>query len=366
MRLLDRLLFFSYIKSYVFCLVSLLTLYVVVDLFTNLDDFTKGNQSLGEVLRHIGKYYSYTLPQIFNRLSEAIVLLAATFTVALLQRNNELLPLLSAGVSTRRVVLPVMIASCAMLGLSVANQELVIPQIGERLTWARDDVDGKQIIPVRGAYEPNGIHIDGRFASRIEQSITTFFVTVPERLAGRLIHLTAKKAYYIPPKEGEPRSGGWLLTETTPENLGNWNHPAIEMIDPGKFFLRVRRVDFQSLTRSKNWYVNASIAQIREELDRPESTRLAAMAVLFHMRLTRPLLGLILVALGLSVILRDQNRNVFISAGLCLVLCGIFFAAQFAAKSLGDNEYISPALAAWLPVLTFGPLAFAMYDSMHT
>ena len=44
-------------------------------------------------------------------------------------------------------------------------------------------------------------------------------------------------------------------------------------------------------------------------------------AVLFHTRLARPLVGIILVFLGLSVILRDQNRNVFISAGMCVVLC---------------------------------------------
>ena len=40
----------------------------------------------------------------------SIVLLAATFTMALVQRNNELLPLLSAGVSTRRVVRPILLA----------------------------------------------------------------------------------------------------------------------------------------------------------------------------------------------------------------------------------------------------------------
>src|SRR5439155_18461899 len=102
------------------------------------------------------------------------------------------------------------------------------------------------------------------------------------------------------------------------------------------------------------------------ELSRPDSTRLAAMAVLFHMRLSRPILGMILVVLGLAVILRDQNRNVFISAGLCLLLCGLFFAAQFACKGLGDYEYLSPALAAWLPVLVFGPFGFAMFDAIHT
>src|SRR5258707_446925 len=40
MNLLDRLLIRSYLKAYVVCLVSLLSLYVVVDLFTNVDDFT--------------------------------------------------------------------------------------------------------------------------------------------------------------------------------------------------------------------------------------------------------------------------------------------------------------------------------------
>ena len=75
------------------------------------------------------------------------------------------------------------------------------------------------------------------------------------------------------------------------------------------------------------------------------------MAVLFHQRLTRPILGMVLVVLGLSVILRDQNRNVIISSGMCLVLCGVFFASCYACKMLGDNEYVNPALAAWLPVL---------------
>jgi lipopolysaccharide export system permease protein len=90
------------------------------------------------------------------------------------------------------------------------------------------------------------------------------------------------------------------------------------------------------------------------------------MAVLFHMRFTRPIMGFILVLWGLGVILRDQNRNVFISAGMCVVLCGVFFAALFVCKSLGDNEYVSPALAAWMPVICFGPFAVVGFDAVHT
>jgi lipopolysaccharide export system permease protein len=73
-----------------------------------------------------------------------------------------------------------------------------------------------------------------------------------------------------------------------------------------------------------------------------------------------------LVLLGLSVILQDQNRNIFISAGLCLVLCAMFFGAAYAAKMLGENDMVPPALAAWLPLVIFGPYALVLFDAAHT
>ena len=51
---------------------------------------------------------------------------------------------------------------------------------------------------------------------------------------------------------------------------------------------------------------------------------------------------------------------------MCLILCAIFFAAGIICKQLGNKDYLSPALAAWLPVLFFGPLAFVMFDAIHT
>jgi lipopolysaccharide export system permease protein len=367
MRLLDRLLIRNFLRAYLVCLVSLLGLYIVVDLFTNLEDFSERHQGLGAVLQHIGAYYGFKVAQIFDRLGEAIVLMAGAFTVAWIQRHNELVPQLSAGVSTRRVVRPILLASCFMLGLSVANQEFIIARIGNRLMNDRDDPNGEKPMLVQGAFEPNDIHIEGEVASRVEGLVVRrLFVVIPPSIAGSLVSLTAKEGRYIPPGEG-PHRGGWLLTGTTPPELPTWNQPDIlEIIDPGKYFLYTQEVDFDTLTRNRTWFTYASTARLHSELSKPDSTRLAAMAVLFHTRFTRPIVGMLLVFSGLSVILRDQNRNVFLSAGLCVVLCALFFVALFVCKSLGDNEYLSPALAAWLPVLFFGPLSLALFDAVHT
>ena len=108
------------------------------------------------------------------------------------------------------------------------------------------------------------------------------------------------------------------------------------------------------------------MSELLEQLRKADSSRVATMAVFFHMRLTRPLLGMILVVMGLSIILRDQNRNVFISAGMCLSLTIVFYLTIFACQYLGKDDYISPALAAWLPVILFGPVSLVMFDAVHT
>lgn len=365
-KLLDRELVRSYLKAYAICFVSLLSLYIVIDLFTNIDDFTSRSKGLIDLTVHIFGYYSVKSSYIFDKMAEAIALLAAMFTVAWMQRNNELLPLLSAGVSTQRVVRPVLFGACLMLGLTTLNQELIFPQIADKLVLDRSDSDGENDVAMPWAYESRGIHIEGRNASRKNRVVEQFCVTIPEQLANRLVHLIAKEARYFP--KGTSEYGeGWLMTETQPRQIDDWNYPDIlQNLDDGKYFLHTSEVDFGVLTRSSKWYCYTSTYQLFEELAKPESKRLSPMAVHFHMRLTRPILGMILVFLGLSMILRDQNRNVFIAAGLCLIMCGTVFAAMFFCKFLGDHDFVPPALAAWCPVLFFGPMAFVLFDAVHT
>lgn len=367
LKLIDRQLIRSFFKGYLICLVSLLSLYVVVDLFTNMDEFGRHKDGLMETIRRAGLYYGSKITQIFDRLFEAILLMAGMFTISSMQRNNEQLPLLSAGISTQRMVAPVLFSATLMLSLMIYNQEVIIPQLGSRLNNQRDDPDGHREVIARGAYEPNGIHLVGKTALRSKKMVKNFCCTIPDKIAGILIHLEAAEAYYVPPGEGE-RTGGWELnrTITIPAafDLGGTN--VLEKIDNGKFFLHTKVIDFESITRKQKWYLLASTQDLYEDLQRPDSERLSSKAVLFHMRFTRPFLSIILVILGLSVILRDQTRNVYVNTGLCLATCAFFFLVIFATKWLGDRDIVPPALAAWLPVMFFGPLALAKFDAVHT
>jgi lipopolysaccharide export system permease protein len=357
MKLIDRALFAAFLKAYLLCLVSLLSLYIVIDLFTKLDDFAEQIHGLGPLVRHIATYYGYQSIRIFDQLCESIVLLAAMFTVVWVQRNNELIPLLSAGVPTRRMLRPVLAGATLMVGLGVANQELVIPRVADALLTDKGDLNGTKAMGVQGNYEPDGVHIEGAMASRQGLEVTPFYVALPESMTG--IHLSAKRAHYLPERKT------WLMEETVPPTLENCP-PVLESTDPGRYYLKVEEVDFDVLTRNKNWYLFAATARLRELLYRADGRPQPAIAVLFHMRLTRPILGVLLVVMGLALILRDPSRNIYVGAGLCLIMCALFFAAVFACRQLGEQEWLSPAVAAWMPVLLFGPFAFALFDAIHT
>jgi lipopolysaccharide export system permease protein len=369
MRTLDRMLFAAFLRSYIIVLVSLLTLYIVIDLFTNLDKFAD-KAGFEQMMENIARYYAVHVCQIFDRLSEAICLLAAMFTVAWMQRNNEFLPQLSAGISTHRVIRPVLIGACLVLTLGPLNQELVIPKIADDLQASKDDPDRTKEIPARGTFDSSGIHLEGGMAYRAERRVKGFHVTFPETGPTAMSYLGAEEAIYYPPGEPVPDypelSGGWVLYKTIQEDVPGGLPSALTPLGPRRYFLKVRDADFEAMTRASNWYLFASTPQLREILSRPEPSRLAPVAVLFHMRFTRPLVGILLVCFGLAIILRDQNRHVLISTGLCLVMVTMFYIAVYGCKYLGDNDLLAPPLAAWGPILLFGPVAIAYFDAMQT
>ena len=146
LTILDRQMVFNYLKAYLFCLVSLVGLFIVVDLFMNLEDFTANRKDFASIVSYVGVYYGYKSFQIFDRLCESVILLAGMFTVAWMQRNNELLPLLSAGVSTRRAVFPVLVCASAMMALVGVNQEFALPSIDIFMLENRRNPDGAREI----------------------------------------------------------------------------------------------------------------------------------------------------------------------------------------------------------------------------
>ena len=133
-KIIDRQMIRGYFKAYFVCLISLLSLYVVVDLFSNLDEFTRTDENFLAVLQHIGTYYGIQgradlRPHVRGDHPAGRDVHRGRGCSATTNRCR----CCSAGVSTRRIVLPVLLCAWSMLSLAVLNQEMIIPRIASQL-----------------------------------------------------------------------------------------------------------------------------------------------------------------------------------------------------------------------------------------
>src|SRR5262249_51351716 len=213
-RILDRQRYWSFIKAYGICYVSLVGLFIIIDAFANYDEFTKRAEGF-EILRAMARYYLVHQSLFFDYLCGVIGMMAAIFTVMWMQRNNEQLAILAAGVSTHRAIRPVLVSSVIVSGFAVANQELIMPRYAEELAKSHDD-DGERTVHVSGRYDSRGIYLHGVDADRATRSIFPFYCTIPVGIFGSMRNIKGAQATYVPPDHPTaPLKGGWLVRDAT-------------------------------------------------------------------------------------------------------------------------------------------------------
>ena len=233
-------------------------------------------------MEHIGLYYSQKSIQVFDRLCESIVLLSAMFTVAWMQRNNELLPLLSAGVSTRRAIRPVLVAGFVMLGLTVVNQEFVLPRLDGYLLDNRNDPGGEKEKNVNGAFDTgSSVHVSGKTAVR--KIWSSRILCAPFRRSGAGPS-RSKPVRHVTLQAATARADTWRLRAQPPEMPADKSFDFLSYISPGQFDLTVYDADFDLLTRQKNWSQFISTWELLREMGKTSPNKLASLAVIFHMR----------------------------------------------------------------------------------
>ena len=80
-----------------------------------------------------------------------------------------------------------------------------------------------------------------------------------------------------------------------------------------------------------------------------------------HIRFTEAINNIVMLLLGLPFIL-SRERNVKASAALCLLIVATFFVFIYVCRYMP----VDPTIAAWLPILLFGPVSVVMLDSVKT
>jgi lipopolysaccharide export system permease protein len=315
--------------------------------------------------------------------------MAAIFTVTWMQKNNELLAMLAAGISTQRVIRPVLISALAVSSLGIVNQELIMPRFAEELQRPPDD-DGTQLKKVWPRQDANNVFVKGLQADRSGRMVSMFEATIPVQVVGELIEIAAREAIYVPEDDPTcPLKGGWVLWGTkfltTPPvgSLRDLTKGVLTQIDDRSAFPQAKDkmaarpsvpvyflktdLTFSTLTRSPQWFHFATTLQLIRALSDPSNLgERGDIAIFLHSRIIRPLLAFNLMLLSLPLVLGGTGRNMFVNLGMSLGTSGLFYSMTFVSQYLGGHEVYSPEMAAWAPLILFGTVAVVRWDTIRS
>ena len=143
MKTLDRYIVRTFLTTAFLFLVVMIMLRIVLDLFTNMDEFTEQSDSFSVVFGYIWEYYTTQSLVYFIELGGLIIVASAAFSLARMNHTNELTAMLASGVSLHRVVLPIIICSMLMGGIVILDQELLVPRFAHLLIREHDNVGNR-------------------------------------------------------------------------------------------------------------------------------------------------------------------------------------------------------------------------------
>lgn len=123
MRLLDRYVLRHFLQAYFYCIAAFISIWFIFDVSDNISTFLDERVSRSLV----AKYYLTQVPQILVILLPVALLLALLFCLGRMSRSNEIVSMLTAGVSVPRAVAPLLLVGLLTTAASTALNYSLAP-----------------------------------------------------------------------------------------------------------------------------------------------------------------------------------------------------------------------------------------------
>lgn len=364
-KILERYVIRSFLQPVLFCFVAFCTLWIVMDLLDNMQDFQENKISRTQIFL----FYIKLVPFIFVTVAPITLLLSTLYTLGRMSRTNELISMLGTGKSMYQVLKPFYVIACcaSLLGMaanyhwapvSAGNKEKLLENVKERI--------GKNFLVMGLMY-------------RNQEDRRTWFVgQVPEDMRGdrmRRIEIRQEdekgqvvKGYFAKSAYWWPDRKVWSFYSGVEVTYKNGQVVAMHNFDAGDGH---PRIDFEGWTETP--WILLSGTLVPDYLGVPDlisyirgnsaygSKKLAPYLTHLFYRFTYPwqCLVVVLFAAPLSVVFSRRG----LVGGLSMAVV-FFFVLMFMDNlflNLGKSHTIPPVVAVLLPHLLLGSVGVYLF-----
>lgn len=345
----------EFLKLFVLLEFVFLSMYLLIQFILSLDDFIEANAPHGLMVA----YLFYSSPFIIVQLVPVATLISVIVMFCLMEKNNEITAMKSCGLSIFRLSQPIIIVSILIsIGVFLIS-ELIVPYSSARSNeiWQvrldkgkKGGFYGQDHIWYRGSGSIYWIrHFDSK--KEIMKDPTFYFFDDSFRLTKR-----------IDARQGVWDGEGWEIRKGIVQELRNDGGYDLEKFDKIYLVLPERPEAFTRVPKKPEemsyWQLKRYAERIREEgYDATE------YSVDMNLKLSYPLVNLILVLIGIPIALGVRKRRAPLAVSLGIGVCFLYLIGLGLSRSLGLSGLLPPVLSAWLANFMF--LLFGIYLMMR-
>ncbi len=353
--LLDRYLFKSYLKAFAFAVLIFTMISVVIDFANKLDDFQEEDIGIWQIF---SEYYINFIPYINILLWPMYALITVVFFTSRLANTSQFIPVLNAGFSFRRFLVPFLMAATVLAGIHVVAAHYVVPNGNKE----RIKFENTYVWKHDGTSQTNNIHRYTDFPStkiymrfyRLKDSIGNDFLL--EEHDGRQItrKLFARQIRW------KERPNQWTLQDFVDRRIDGLDETlrrgvlldTIFDFTPEDFYRR------ENLKETLNSFELLDF--ISKERERGASN-FRLYEVEYHRRWADPFVLFILTIIGVAVAARKVRGGIGIHLAIGALIGALYvFFSRFGTQFAIAYDDYPVWLGVWIPNIIFTGVALIM------
>ena len=354
--ILDWYIIKKFIGTYIYAILLIISIAIVFDFNENLSKFTQYHAPWRAI---IFDYYANFVPYYSNLFSPLFVFIAVIFFTSKLAGNSEIISMMAAGVSIRRLMRPYMISCVLIAGLTFYLNSFVIPHgtvIRQNFeTLYRNSKKNTSAENVQLQVAKNTVayiqHYDDQYKRGYGFSLVKF---KDKKIVS---HMTAMEIQYDTVADTKYH---WKVS--------NWKIRTLkglkEHIQSGASKDTVLLMEPTDLVYSKGQQETFTSPELLNYISKQTSRgsgNVVQYEVEFHKRIAMSFSSFILTIIGLSLSSRKRKGGMGLYLGIGLALSFGYIMLQTVSATFAIKDDTPPILAAWIPNIIFAIIAYFCY-----
>lgn len=354
--ILDWYIIKKFIGTYIYAILLIISIAIVFDFNENLSKFTQYHAPWRAI---IFDYYANFIPYYSNLFSPLFVFIAVIFFTSKLAGNSEIIAMLAAGVSIKRLMRPYMLSCIVIAGLTFYLNSFVIPHgtvIRQNFeTLYRNSKKNTSAEDIQLFVAKNTTAYIQNYDDQYKRGYGFSLVKIKNKKI--VSHLTAMEIQYDTIADSKYH---WKLS--------NWKIRTLkglkEHIQSGATKDTVLLMEPTDLVYSKGQQETFTSPELLDYISKQTSRgsgNVVQYEVEFHKRIAMSFSSFILTIIGLALSSRKRKGGMGLSLGIGLALSFSYIMLQTVSATFAIQDNTPPMLAAWVPNIIFAIVAYFCY-----